>query len=417
MSARLRLISVLLVLPLYCRARTPCRFQLGPGAPRPGWTRVLPSQSYRLEEGYGYLPGVAAPGAAPGFYFAVREEPGNYDVAVTVGDPSRPSVTTIKAELRRLIAGPIRTAAGQSRTIHFAVNLRVPRIAGDGRVRLKPREKTGEIWDWDRRLELEFDGAQAAVETITITPAGHIPTLYIAGDSTVCDQPYEPYASWGQMFTDFFGPGVAVANHAESGESLDSFIGERRLAKLDTLMRPGDYLFIQSGHNDQKEHGPGKGPFQSYTRDLERMIDDARAHGTTPVLITPLSRRTFGPQGRIVNSLGEFPAAMRAVAGARHTAVIDLNAMSETLYDTLGPGGASRLFPVVHGAREKTHTDDFGAYEVARCVVTGVMRDQLPIVRYLRPWVRPYDPRHPDNPADFAIPPSPRAAQIKPYGD
>ena len=157
--------------------------------------------------------------------------------------------------------------------------MRTPRIGADRSVRLKPREKTGEFWDWDDKLTLEFSGERPCVCAVLVFPAPGVPTLYLAGDSTVCDQPYEPFASWGQMLPRFFGPNAAIANHAESGESLRSFVGEGRLAKLDTLMRPGDLLFIQFGHNDQKERGEGVGAFTTYKEDLERFVADARAHG------------------------------------------------------------------------------------------------------------------------------------------
>ena len=82
-----------------------------------------------------------------------------------------------------------------------------------------------------------------------------MPTIFLLGDSTVCDQPLEPYASWGQMLTRFFGLGVAIANHAESGESLRSSLGAKRLDKILSLIKPGDYLLIQYAHNDEKEKG------------------------------------------------------------------------------------------------------------------------------------------------------------------
>ena len=81
-------------------------------------------------------------------------------------------------------------------------------------------------------------------------PVASLPTLWIAGDSTVTDQQLEPYAAWGQMLPAFFGPGVAVANHAESGESAQSFVGERRHDKVMSMIKPGDYLFIQFPGDD-----------------------------------------------------------------------------------------------------------------------------------------------------------------------
>ena len=411
------LIFMLCALALNARGEALWRFHFGSTSGPAGSVPVGAADIYRDDRGYGLEAGQSAPGAAPAFFLSARVPEGNYAVAVTLGDPVRPAVTTVKAELRRLAAGPVRTAPGEFRTVRFVVNVRQPLIPGGGAVRLKPREKTGEAWDWDDRLTLEFDGEDAAVRTVEIEPAAGLPTVYLAGDSTVCDQPYEPFASWGQMITAFFGPGVAIANHAESGESLRSFAGEGRLAKLDTLLRPGDYLFIEFGHNDQKERGPGVGAFLGYKQELERFVADARAHGAIPVLLTPVSRRTFGPDGKIRNSLGDFPEAVRRVAREQNAALIDLNAMSQALYEALGPEGAKGLFPVVKGALEGTHHNDFGAYEIARCVAEGIRRARLPLAGYLHPEVSPFDPLHPDAPASFAVPPSPRAADEKPYGD
>src|SRR5206468_3791890 len=108
--------------------------------------------------------------------------------------------------------------AGRSRRVSFIVNVRTPEIIGGGSVRLKaPRETTQEATAWDRRLSLEFNGTHPAVRRLEIEPVT-VPTIYLLGDSTVCDQSGEPYASWGQMLTDMALPIIAIANHGESGE-------------------------------------------------------------------------------------------------------------------------------------------------------------------------------------------------------
>src|SRR5262249_39674200 len=111
----------------------------------------------------------------------------------------------------------IRTPRGKFEKHSFIVNTRTPAISPGKEVRLKDREKTSEAWAWDNKLTLEFTGPHPAVSTIEIRKADNaIPTLYIAGDSTSTDQPREPFNSWGQMITRFFGPGIAIANHGES---------------------------------------------------------------------------------------------------------------------------------------------------------------------------------------------------------
>ncbi len=156
------------------------------------------------------------------FLFSVAVPEGNYKVTVTLGDANAASTTTVKAELRRLMLEKIHADAGKTETRTFAVNVRTPQIAGGGEVHLKPREKTSEMMAWDDKLTLEFNGDRPSVSSLEISSAD-LPTVYILGDSTVCDQPKEPWNSWGQMLTRFLNPDVAVAYHAESGESLRQF--------------------------------------------------------------------------------------------------------------------------------------------------------------------------------------------------
>jgi lysophospholipase L1-like esterase len=408
------------------------QYSFGPGRVPPGYIQVLPGTLYSDASGYGFEPDSDVTGLDRGgpdpirghfctsvrpFFFSVAEPEGNYGVTVTLGDRDGLSTTTIKAEVRRLEVEEERTSKGQFVSRSFAVNVRTPNFGSDGIVRLKPREKTGELRDWDGKLTLEFSGERPCVCSVSVAPEKGIPTLFLAGDSTVCDQPYEPFSSWGQMLPRFFGPEVAVANHAESGESLRSFVLENRLAKIDTLMRPGDFLFIQFGHNDQKEHGENVGAFTSYKADLERFVADARRHGVIPVLITPVSRRTFGSDGRIANSLGDYPEAVRRLSREQDVALIDLNAMSETLYNTLGPEGAKALFPMANGRLEATHHNAYGSYELAKCVVEAIRARHLRMADYLLGDTPPFDPGHPDPFDHFDVPPSPKASTEVPYGN
>jgi lysophospholipase L1-like esterase len=353
----------------------------------------------------------------PGFagtpqYLSVKvPEEGNYRVTVTFGAPDAPAITTVKAELRRLMLENVRTEAGQFETRSFLVNVRRPQIPGGGEVKLKPRERESEAWAWDDRLTIEFLGAHPAVSSVRIEKADSVPTIYIAGDSTSTDQPLEPYNSWGQMLTRFFQPEIAVANHGESGESLRSFLGERRLAKIMSVIRPGDYLFIQMGHNDQKEKGEGVGAFTTFQADLERFVAEARAHGATPVLITSMHRLTFDDAGRIVNSLGDYPEAVRRVAREQNVALVDLNTMSKPLYEALGPKDAHLLF----AGADTTHHSDYGSYELAKCVVEGIRRANLPLAKFLYD-TPPFDPSHPDSYGRFDVPAEPLHNAQKPYG-
>ena len=245
---------------------------------------------------------------------------------------------------------------------------------------------------------------------VEVVPVEDAVTLYIVGDSTVTDQTREPWNSWGQMLPRFFGPGVAVANHAESGESLKSSLGARRLDKVFSTMKAGDYLFVQFGHNDQKERGAGVGAFTSYKADLERYVEGAKERGGLPVLVAPVNRKSFDADGKVTNSLGDYPEAVRRVAREQAVPLIDLNAASKTLYEALGPAGAAKAF--VDG----THHNNYGSYELARCVVEGVRRGVPALAKHLAD-VPPFDPAKPDPVDSFKIPPSPARSNAAPDGN
>jgi lysophospholipase L1-like esterase len=384
------------------------QFDFVSAKPAPGFQKVPPGVLYSEDAGYGF----EDPARQPPFYFSVRvPEEGNYRVTVTLGDPAADSVTTIKAELRRLMLERVRVAAGKIETRSFLVNVRTPKIPGGGEVRLKDREKTTEARAWDNRLTLEFTDERPAVRTVVVEKAGNVPTIYIVGDSTSTDQPREPFNSWGQMLPRFFKPEVAVANHGESGESLRGFLGENRWAKLLTVLQPGDYVLIQMGHNDQKETGEGIGAFTSYKSDLKRFVADTRQHGATPVLITSMNRQTFDADGKITNSLGDYPEAVRQAAKEENVALIDLNAMSKLFYEALGPTDAHLAF----AGADKTHHDNYGSYQLAKCIVEGIRQDKLPIAKYLYD-MPPFDPAHPDPVSRFDIPAEPSANAPRPYG-
>jgi lysophospholipase L1-like esterase len=215
------------------------------------------------------------------------------------------------------------------------------------------------------------------------------------------------------MLTRFFKPGVAIANHAESGESLRSSLGARRLDKVLSTIKPGDYLFIQYGHNDEKEKGEGVGAFTTYKSDLKRFVAGARQHGATPVLITPVQRRTFDKDGKITNSHGDYPEAVRQVAREENVALIDLNAMSKPLYEAWGDEPSKKAF----APNDNTHHDNYGSYEVAKCIVKGIRISKLAIAQFLVTDVPAFDPRHPDSLQNFGVPPSPLGTEVKPLGN
>jgi lysophospholipase L1-like esterase len=398
----------LLILAATALGAQTLKFDFVSDKPAAGFQKVLPGTPYSEETGYGF----EVVTGQPPFYFSVRvPEEGNYKVTVTLGERAADSVTTIKAELRRLMLERVRVAAGKTETRSFLVNMRMPKIPGGAEVRLKDREKTSEARAWDNRITLEFTDTHPAVRTVQLEKAGGVPTIYIAGDSTSTDQPGEPFNSWGQMLPRFFKPEIAVANHGESGESLRGFLGEKRWEKVLSIIKPGDYVFIQMGHNDQKEKGEGIGAFTSYKTDLKRFVADTRQRGATPVLVTSMLRLNFDAQGKIVNTLGDYPEAVRQTAKEEKVALIDLHAMSKLFYEALGPVDAHLAF----AGNDTTHHSNYGSYELAKCIVEGIRQAKLPIAKYLFD-MPPFDPAHPDPVAKFDIPAEPSTRAQRPLG-
>lgn len=345
------------------------------------------------------------------FFFSVAVPEGSYRVSVVLG-ADQDSTTTVWAESRRLMIENVFVKARSSVTRSFDVNVRVPEIAGylTHLVKLKTREVDN--LDWDHKLTLEFNGEHPGVRSISIRPVEE-PTIYLAGDSTVVDQDTEPWAAWGQMLPRFFRPGVVVANHAESGETIRSFVGERRLAKVLSLIHSGDYLVIQFGHNDQKPNGVSIDDYKSL---LEDYIWQVRAKGATPVLVTSMHRRTFDISGKITNSLAGYPDAVRDVATAQRVALIDLNAMSKTLFESMGPDAsmnafmhyAANAFPnQTEAISDDTHFNKYGAYELARCAVHGIRKAHLPLRKLLASDRADFDPSTPDSQSTFNLPATP----------
>lgn len=423
------------------------KFDFGPGPVAPGYTQVLPDTVYSSTSAYGFDLGSTVTGVDGGggdplrgdfltsgkpFFFSVKVPEGNYLVTVTLGDAAGKSVTTVKAESRRLMLEQVRTEPGKFETRTFAVNVRSDQLPppplnapGGDRVILDKWEKAngpdGLVLDWDDKLTLEFNPGAApgrsCVCAVEIARTDDLPTVFVAGDSTVTDQPREPGASWGQMLTRFLKPAVAIANHAESGETLKSFLSELRLAKILSQMKRGDYLLIQFGHNDEKQNWPqtyveARTTYKAY---LKVFIAEARLRGATPVLVTSMQRRQFDADGKIRNSHGDYPAAVREVAQEEGVALIDLEQMSRAFYESLGLEKAPLAFSA--GGRDATHHNNYGAYELAKCVVQGIRDSRLPLAQYVVDDFSSFDPAHPDSVEQFDVPPSPQRTTERPRGN
>jgi len=333
---------------------------------------------------------------------------GNWKVTAVIGSPAEPGVTTILAETRRLFVENLETKPGEFVTCTFVVNKRDSVISPGNNVRLSERER--DKLDWDSNLSFEFTGACPQVQSIKVEPAGKdVITLFLCGDSTTVDQDNDPWASWGQMITRFFDDKVAVANYAESGRSSNSFIFEKRLEKIMSLARKGDYIFSGFGHNDEKQKDPDSGAYGHFTKYIQMYVDSAAKAGCTAVLLTPTARRRFDSEGKSVNTHGDFPQAARDLAEKDGVALIDLTEMVTAMYDALGVEDSRKLLVHYPANRfvgqdtelaDNTHFNPFGAYEVAKCVLQGIKDLQLPLAGHIKDFDS-FDPAHPDSPDSF----------------
>ncbi len=352
------------------------------------------------------------------FELSVPVPDGNYLVTLEIGSRKRAARTFVKSESRRLSVNDLATAKGEFQTVRFLVNKRDKTIREAGKdpvdVITKPRERFK--LDWDDCLNLEFSGDAPAVASVRIEPApAGVTTVFLCGDSTVVDQDIEPWASWGQMFPWFFDTQVAVANYAESGERADTFIGAGRLRKILTQMQPGDYVFVEFGHNDMKLKGPGKGGYYFFATQLKTFIDEVRAKGGNPVLVSPTHRRNFDADGHVIETHEDYPEAMEWVARREGVPFLDLHRMSAVFYEAMGPEDSKKAFVhykagsfegMPNDVADDTHFNTYGAFELAKCVATALQASGLPLATHLVNFTG-FSPARPDAPESFRWPLSP----------
>ncbi|WP_257535977.1 rhamnogalacturonan acetylesterase [Metabacillus litoralis] len=220
--------------------------------------------------------------------------------------------------------------------------------------------------------------------------------IYLAGDSTVSTykKTLAPRMGWGQVLDEMFNERVMIHNEAVSKRSSKSFYNEGRLTKIVNHLQQGDYLFIQFGHNDEKVNDPSRytEPFTTYKKYLKKYILAARSKGAFPVLITPVERRKFSPDGHIVHTHGDYPKAMKQLAEEENVPVIDLTSKSNQLFSKLGANKTKELFLWLppnknphfpEGKKDNTHFQERGAYIVASLVIDGIKELNLPIKEHI----------------------------------
>lgn len=357
------------------------------------------------------------------FYFSVKVPEGNYRVTLLYSGGNRKAYSTVRSESRRLHLQRIPVPKKKESEQSFIVHVKSPVISPEKSVRLKKPREVNKL-DWDDKLTLEFQG-ENRLRGLRIERVSDVHTVFLAGNSTVVNQEDEPWASWGQMIPRFFNTGVAVANHAESGLSLGSFLSSNRLEKILAVAHPGDYLFIEFGHNDQKEKGENDGAFKSYAERLRLYVNSFREKGGVPVILTSTARRAFGSDGVLQYTLGDYPEAARQVAAALNVPLIDLNKMTRSFYETLGVEGSKNAlvhypaysFPnQTEALQDNTHFNTYGAYQIAKMVLQGIIDNDLHLQKYMIDFSG-YDPQRPDLFSIWHWPQSLINSVVKPDGN
>ena len=224
-------------------------------------------------------------------------------------------------------------------------------------------------------------------------------TIHLCGDSTCAPKDMSkgsPERGWGMLFPHFCDDQVHIVNHARNGRSTKSF---RTLGHWDRMMsqlKAGDYVFLQFGHNDAKQDDTVRyaAAYGAYTENLKTYIDEIRAKGATPVLLTPVSRRWFKNGVLDENCHTDYVPAMKAVAKEKGVALLDIYADTRDWLKALGDEASKPYFMQLapgqcecypEGRNDNTHTVEAGAYQVATFVVNQIKAcpELKPIARHL----------------------------------
>ncbi len=228
--------------------------------------------------------------------------------------------------------------------------------------------------------------------------AARAPRIHIAGDSTAADKetsPPNPERGWGQALPQYLLEPGMVINHAQNGRSTKSFIAEGRWQRLVDALQPGDWVIIQFGHNDEKSQDPARytAPRGEYTDNLRRFLADVRARDGHPILCTSVARRKWDEHGALVETHGDYPDAVRALAQAEGVPLFDMLALTRALEEGHGVEGSKRLHLWIaagtyerkpEGWQDDTHYSAYGANRAAALVIQEILRQELP----LQAWVR-----------------------------
>ena len=371
------------------------KFDFTPGPARDGFTSVSADTVYSADGtlGHGFDLGskptaVTRPGSDPladgfataesPFFFSVKVPEGNYRITVTLGDPQGESATTIRTEAGHLLAAAITTESGKFTTRTLYANVRRPQLPpppknapGGTQVHMFLAGEA-ESRAWDEKLTIEFNHTRPCLVALEIVKDNTVPTLFVAGDSTVGDPRRGPGGNWPTQIRQFFKPEIVVCNSAEGGETTKSFITGLRFDKVLSQMKAGDYFLVQFGHNDSKPQWPQSytDPATSFKAYLGVFIAETRRRGATLVLVTPMERRSNG------DTVGPWARAMREVAAEQKVPLIDQWPRSKELWAALGADVGSAF-------TDQTHLSGYGGYLLSKVIIAEIKKNLPDLARFV----------------------------------
>jgi lysophospholipase L1-like esterase len=405
-----------MVIAVNLNAAVPTQFDFGTGTAAAGYTKVTPATSFSTAQGYGFQPSKSAITAvsrggadalkgdyctsADSFSFSLDLPLGNYTATVYLGDLNGTSTTSVYGEQRRLFLDRISTASGQIATKSFTINRRDYK---NGSVTISRKDRELTYADFDNVLNFTFAGAKIAVCGIDVAPSTTVTTIYICGNSTAVDQPAEPFCSWPQMMTRMFNEKVSIADYAESGLTSGSFIGGNRLDMIGTVVKAGDYVFAEFGHNDQKQASD----IAAFGGHMMEIADLARSKNATPIFVTPTARKT---EDDPATSVGGMAQKTRDLAKANNVKLIELNSGVIALHKSIGSANVAALY----ATGDKAHFSDYGSFELARVVAKEIIGLNLDIAQYITTDLPLFDPAKPD-PLDYLTTPGIGTGIVRPF--
>lgn len=297
-------------------------------------------------------------------------DPGYYQVSVLLGGPD--AGIRVQAESRRFIVGEATVGADATRCVTTTVQVRQP----EG----QPKQ---DVDAGTPGLNLFIEGSETALQGLAVASAEPI-VIYIAGDSTVCDQspqryaaPGSRYSGWGQMLPQFLDERVAVANYSDSGEGTSSYRvdGGSLWRPIGDNLKEGDFVLIQLGHNDKNTNAA------TYRSRITGMVQATKQAGATPVLISPMIRNTGDPLSsqHIYGDLN-VRNELAGISQAESVPYIDLMEITANWAAELGRSAAQEFYT----DDDKTHSNEVGAQLFAEFLVDAMVEQSLPITEYLR---------------------------------